>query len=392
MNPKTIRVYRLLRTMIPKIHTTIILLALCFAPGGAAVAQTQVPQANEEQQRRSSVRDAYQGAWSAAPERKDKEMEPDPGLFDLTARPAEQLDVLRSTRNEALSRNQGVLANSDRAALRQQADQLNAAYPNSFEGHLARYYAAFPAPSSYAHLDLAKTMDPDRAELVAPLLTQAIREDDRVALARAARDMKARGDVAPALYTVAGDILLSVDRDGILIAAGEMDGFPLAVSQYAENKRTDVLVIDRRLLEDPVYRSRMWNRAKARGDVPGDANAFLSRLHVSCDRPVFLSLALGGSVAAGYTGLLHVTGMAMRMTNMPCCTIKQLESNWKAMRKTTDAGPIGRNYVIPAALLLKHYRTEGDEKKASEMEHELRGMAERMGLTNELIANGILQH
>lgn len=376
--------------MNPKTSFTI--LALVLLVSREAAGQTQAPQAVEEQQRSSTVRDAYQGGWSESAVRKDKQAELDLGLFDIAARPANQLDALRSTRNEALNRNQGALAPADRAQLKQQADQLNEAFPNSFEGHLARYYAAFPAPSAYAHLDLAKTLEPARAELVAPMLTKAMRDDDRSALTAAARDMKARGAVAPALFTVADDILLSVDRDGVLIVAGEMDGFPLVVAQFAENERPDVQVIDHRLLDDPVYRSRMWQRAKARGEVPSDAAAFVSRLHASCDRPVFLSLALGRSVATAHAGLLHVTGMAMRMTSMPCCDMKKLEANWKAMRKTTEAGPIGRNYVIPAALLLKHYRSVSDEKKASELEHELRGMAQRMGLTNELIANGILLH
>ncbi len=376
--------------MIGKLLPPHLLIALLLVPG-TAWAQTQAPQSNEQQQR-STVRDAYQGAWSATAERKDRAQELDLVLFELAARPASQLDALRSTRNQALNRNEGELPPADRAVLKAQADELNEAFPNSFEGHLARYYASFPAPTSYAHLELAKALEPGRAELVAPLLTKAIRDDDRNALKAAAAEMKARGEVAPALYTVARDILLSVDRGGILIAAGEMDGFPLLVTQFAANERTDVLVIDHRLLADPVYRGRMWQRAQAKGEAPADAKAFIDRLHASCDRPVFLSLALGRAVAARYPGLLHVTGMAMRMTAAPCCETARLEANWKAMRKTTEAGPVGKNYVIPAAILLKHYRQVQDEQKAAELEHELRGMAQRMGLVNELIANGILEH
>lgn len=373
----------------------LITVAMLVCWTGAGVAQTEVPSGpRKDNQHRNTVRDAYQGGWTAADATDENRPQLDLDLFTITnaADAILQLDGLRATRNKALNRNQGDITPTDRAIILQQAEGLNKAYPNSFEGHMASYYAQFPAPSAYQHLDLAASIQPERLELVAPLLTKAMRDDDPDRIAAAARDLKARGEVAPALFAVANDILLSVERDGILIAAGEMDAFPVVILQAAEGKRPDVLVVDHRLLDDPVYRIRIWKRIKARGDVPADGTAFINALPTSCDRPVFLSLALGRAVASAHASQLHVTGMAMRLTNKPCCDIQKLEQAWKAMRKATDAGPIGRNYVIPAAILLKHYRVTGDEKRGAEMEHELRAMAQRLGVTRELISNGILQH
>ena len=62
------------------------------------------------------------------------------------------------------------------------------------------------------------------------------------------------------------------------------------------------------------------------------------------------------------------------------------------MAKATDAGPLAKNYLLPASILLKHYRDIGDEANASRLEHELRGIAAKLGATNDLIRAGVLQH
>lgn len=348
------------------------------------------------QQQRSSVRDAYQGGWQVAAETRSREVAADDAnftyLLDSVGHLSLSLDRFREERNAALARNQGQLNEADRTQLRQQAVVLNSMQPNSFEGRLANYFAEFPSQAAWSELDMAARLQPARLELVAPVLTKAVRDGDRANLVPAAKDMKARGDVAPALYMLADDILLSVERGAVLVAAGEMDGFPLLVRQYAEGKRNDVLVIDHRLLDDPAYRATAWKQADASGAVPASATAFLDALDTRTKRPVFFSLALGRSVAARYAGRLHVSGLAMRVSDSACCPIAALDEAWKKMRKTAEAGPLSRNYLVPAVVLLKHYRESGDERRASELEHQVRQMAQRMGATRELQATGILPH
>ncbi|MFZ1692924.1 MAG: hypothetical protein WAT74_07005, partial [Flavobacteriales bacterium] len=123
-----------------------------------------------------------------------------------------------------------------------------------------------------------------------------------------------------------------------------------------------------------------------------DAASFPDRLMKSSNRPVFLSLALGRQWAERYATNLHITGLAMRLSDAPCCDVRKLEFTWAAMQHTTDAGPLSRNYVIPAVVLLKHYRAQGNEEQAALMEHQVRALAKRLGITSELQANGILPH
>lgn len=353
-------------------------------------AQTQAPAAQDAPQQTSHVHDAFQGDWSVDDgATEDMERKKQEAYYAPT--PVERLDDVRSLRNNALISNRGQLTANDRRELERMAGEVNAVFPGTFEAHLAAFYAEFPAPASFAHIELAAEKDPGREELIAPQLVNAARKDHKDDLVRWSKVMQQRGGVAPALYLLAEDILLSVDKNAVLIAAGEMDAYPLWVQQFAANRRSDVLVVDQRLLSDPAYRARMWERAQARGDAPADAAGFMEQLPRSTSKSVFLSLAVGSSLATKYADRLSITGMAMRFGALPD-DLKLLEERWKRMHKATNAGPLARNYLLPGSLLLKHYRATGDEKKAANMEAELRTLAARLGATDQLFRNGVLQH
>lgn len=352
-------------------------------------AQVSAPAQDAERKRDTTVKDAVQGGWSYSRAEGKEALEMDD---DQAASPQDRLDNLRAVRNEALVKNQGQLTPADRAELERMAGEVNTAFPQSFEAHLAGFYAEFPAPASFTHVDLATARDPNREEIIAPQLVNSARKDQREELVRWSSAMKERGEVSPALYRLAEDILASVDKNGVLIAAGEMDAYPIWVEQYADGQRNDVLVIDQRLLGDPAYRMRMWERTKANGVLPNDGPGFIERLPAAIERPVFLSLAVGAQVAGKYKGNLSVSGLALRFGAPSPNDITKLEERWKKMNKAVDAGPLARNYLVPGAVLLKHYRAIDDESRSATMEAELRTMAARMGATKLLFENGVFLH
>lgn len=364
-------------------------LALCLLPL-LGMPQSSAEQAADDQTRPTAVAEPYQGGWQVpAMELKEETLEKvrRTAGYDASGR----LEQLRWERNSSLARNAGQLSAAERARLVDLAVELNAMAPNSFEAHMANYYAQFPAPTAFDELERAVAQDGKREELIAPRLANAARKQDKAELTARAKDMELRGRMAPALYKVAEDIMASVEPGAILFAAGEMDAYPLWVEQYANGKHADLLVVDERLLVDPGYRSRIWGLAKARGPVPTEAT-FIPDLAGSTTRPVYISLALGSKALAPLKDRLYVTGLAMRLSNEGMDNIPVLEARWDRLKKPLDAGPLSRNYLVPGAVLLTHYRTIGDEARASRLEHELRQMAERLGAKSTLEKSGILQH
>jgi hypothetical protein len=229
--------------------------------------------------------------------------------------------------------------------------------------------------------------------LLGPLLVGAVLRNDAGARQHWAREMERRPAVAQGLLTLAHDLLLSVEEGAVLFAAGEMDAYPLWVVQDAQGKRRDVHVVDIRLLENPAYREREWQRGGGGGSAPPSADGFL-RAFVRLPKagPVYLSLALGGERIQPFITQGYVTGLAVKVSTTPVANIPLLEERWKRFGKPTDAGPLGRNYLVPGSLLLRHYRETGNEQRASEMEHELRRFARAIGTTNPLYELGILEH
>lgn len=353
----------------------------------AVVAQAQESGARQQA---AIVLDPYQGGWMAADQERNAR------LWQLTTDEAPAgtgalLNEYRSARNASLARNAGDIPARDKVQLDQMADRIANTAPNSFEAHLAAYYTKFPAPDAFMSLDLAKARDKDRPELIAPLLLNAARVGNQAEMARWGRALKERGGVAPGLWKMADDVLLSVEKDAVLFAAGEMDAYPLWSKQMAYGTRKDVLVVDQRLLADRAYRERIWAGTRASGTVP-DPDGFIAALAVSTQRPVYVSLALGPQQTRTMRGQLYVTGMAARYSTGEWNNIPALVKSWAAMTKATDAGPLSRNYLLPASILLKHYRGVGDEANAARLEHELRGLATKLGATNDLIRAGVLHH
>lgn len=354
-----------------------------------AVAQAASEKAQD--QLAPAIAEPYQGGWSAPVESPKKEMLNEEVARERSQSSQHQLDQLRWERNASLARNAGDIPGADHARLVDLAVELNTVAPNSFEAHMANYYTQFPAVAAFQSLELAMLKGPEREELIAPRLVNAARKDNTAELTLRAKDMKARGRMAPALYKVAEDILASVEPKAVLFAAGEMDAYPLWVEQFANGKQKDVLVVDERLLGDAAYRMRIWERTQARGNVAGQVG-FIPALAAATDRPVYLSLALGASTMAPLKDKLYVTGLAMRYSAASVDNIPLLAARWEKLKKPLDAGPLSNNYLVPGAVLLTHYRSTGDEARASKLEHELRGMAKALGATTALVKSGILQH
>ncbi|HQW05122.1 MAG: hypothetical protein IPH05_09495 [Flavobacteriales bacterium] len=367
-------------------HRWISLLSILVA--AHALGQTEAPRTAPMQQG-TTVRDGFQGGWSVATGQLAKAEEKE--LDDAELEVAFGLDVIRSERNASLARNQGVIPQSDQGRIQALSDELNRRQPDSFDAHMANYYTAFPTPTAFQELDLAIARDRDRAELVAPRLVNAVRTDNTTELTLRAKDMRDRGGIAPPLYLVANDILASTEPGAIFFAAGDMDLFPLLVEQFVRGKRKDLLVVDLRLLGDPSYRLRIWERTKASGKV-APADQFVQDLASATVRPVYVSLALGQKELAPLKEKLYTTGLAMRYSTIPIDNIPLLESRWAAFRKPMDAGPLSQNYLLPGSVLLLHYRAIGDEPRASRLEYELRDLAQRVGATNALFRSGVLAH
>ena len=366
------------------LHHSALAFSLILAPC-LLVAQAETTKAPP------SAQDAWQGAFRAEEQRRAAEIwktlaEQDPE--NATA----QYNYFVSTRNTSLARNNGSLPDEEKGKLKMIADDLDRKAPRSFEAHMARFHLQFPERSAFGALGAASAIDPARVELLGPQLARALMDSDDAAVRKWTDEIDKRGGISPALMDVAADLLLSVDADGIVITNGEMDTYPTLVKQRTFGLRRDVLVIDQRLLVDAPYRRSCWARARAAGSPPGAGPDFVRGLLNATTRPVFLALSLDPIWARELNDELYATGIALRYSHARVENIKALETRWSGMHKNMYAGPLTVNYLLPGSVLLRHYRTVGNETKAARLEHELRAIAEVVHATKKLYQLGVIAH
>ena len=367
--------------MMPRIFT----LLLGLSAGLHLLAQTNAETS------KMKADEPYQGGWRLEDQQQDAQMwkalsEKEP------ANAQARYNYFVSTRNASLARNEGELPETDKKQLVTIAGELKKEAPNSFEAHMAEFHLQFPARSAFTQLNAAAAVGPGRPELLGPQLAKAMMDGDEGGIQRACKEIFERGGISAALMDVATDLLQSVDQNGIVITNGEMDTYPAVVRQRNFGLRKDVLVIDQRMLADGGYRERCWSKANAVGQAPPDGVAFVRGLLNATTRPVFLALSLDPSWAKALDNELYVTGLALRYSHQRVDNIPKLEARWTSMTRNMYAGPLTANYLLPGAVLLRHYRANGDEAKASRIQHEIRGIAESQGLTTRLYQLGIIEH
>lgn len=376
-----------------------LILALAFP--AVLFAQSNVPPTTQEAEKDSEqgrfgylapTLDAYQGAWNLT----DGQRSADLWRALCDSRPADvgaQLNWFRSERNVRLGQNNGRLLDDDKAQLDAIAERIANTAPGSFEQHLSSYYLRFPEPAAFTALEQASVLDAERQELILPMLNRALVNGDLPAVDKWCLQVTARGALSTALKDVAKDLFRSVDKDGVVFTNGDMDAVPAVVLQRLQDQRRDVLIVDQRLLAHPHYRERVWKASKASGPVPGAGPGFAKALKGASSRPVFLALSLDRSWFDAFPGGLSPSGIAFEvMPARSTRTTAELDERWTGMTKTLQAGPLSRNYLLPGAVLLRRLRTEGNERRAAQVEHELRILAKSLGATTELINAGVLAH
>lgn len=374
---------------------------LAFALTSVLVAQSSAPPAAQEAEKDSEqgrfgylapALDAYQGAWNLA----DGQRTADLWRTLCDSRPADvgaQLNWFRSERNVRLGQNNGRLLDDDKAQLDAIAERISNTAPGSFEQHISTFYLRFPEPGAFTALEQASALDAGRQELILPMLNRALVNGDLPSVDKWCLQVTARGALSPALTDVAKDLFRSVDKDGVVFTNGDMDAVPAVVLQRLQDQRRDVLIVDQRLLEHPHYRERVWKASKASGPVPAAGPGFVKAMKATTTRPVFLALSLDRSWFDAFPGGLSTSGIAFEvMPARSTRTTAELDERWTGMTKTLLAGPLSRNYLLPGAVLLRRLRSDGNERRAAQVEHELRVLAKSLGATSELINAGVLAH
>ena len=114
-------------------------------------------------------------------------------------------------------------------------------------------WAGADQDSTWYHLMAAADCDSNDGNIWTGIWVEAIRRGDPRMADRASRRMYDTGFFAPALLAYNRWMLRHLPQNAVLITNGDMDTYPAVALQEAENFRSDVVVVNRSLLNTAWY-------------------------------------------------------------------------------------------------------------------------------------------
>jgi hypothetical protein len=189
------------------------------------------------------------------------------------------------------------------------------------------------------------------------------------------------------------NMLMSVDKNGILITWGDNDTYPARILQESKLLRKDITLINASFgAYFPEYLNRVL---KQKGIVLSDVfiqknkgistmNQFIKSLTLEIAKkysniPIFF--AITGDTENLFADSLYCTGLANKFSTVRIDNISKLKNNIEnrfhldylrgGLNETPSIShPVGEtfasNYVIPFAMLYKHYKSMGESNERSE--------------------------
>jgi hypothetical protein len=128
----------------------------------------------------------------------------------------------------------------------------------TYEYHYIQGYHDMDRVTGIKHIFNAYEVDPTRPEVYDDLVSHYELNRDKEKLKEVCTNWKASGELSPTLLTWNYNMLVSTEKNAILITFGDNDTYPAWVLQHAEGVRTDVMVVNSSLILLEDYRNALF--------------------------------------------------------------------------------------------------------------------------------------
>lgn len=266
--------------------------------------------------------------------------------------------------------------------LNQIVDDMEKAIPETFEYHYARWWNGGNDGTLFHHLERAFELRQDYALLSESFTVYYEMHDQRDKLAEFCRKWYETEELPRATLNYQYNVLMSLDKDAILVTAADLDTYPVWMLQHVKNVRPDVAVLNVSLMMSPEYRLRMMEELGLGGDTGATTipEFWKSVVESNPARPIYFALTVDLEFVEPFREDLYTVGLANLYSPKRVDNIALLKRNWERFRLDhltiefyDEKSPFysGRsqmmnmNYIMPAALLYEHYLLSGEREKAA---------------------------
>jgi tetratricopeptide (TPR) repeat protein len=273
---------------------------------------------------------------------------------------------------------------------------MSKAIPNSFEYHYVAWWNGGNNPEEFSHLEKAYQIRPDDAELSDDFVSYYELQGDKEQMQKFCRKWYATQAMSPALLNYHYNVLMSLEKNAVLVTSGDNDTYPVWLLQYAKGLRPDVTVLNTGLIGMPEYRTRILKENNIGGDpalldLGGRENTdwneamaqFLKSVAEKTEkRPVYFALTAYPEYLSLIREDLYTVGLVSRYSAKRIDNIALLKKNWENYHldyldfavynenyqfNKQLLQQLNLNYITPAVVLYEHYMLAGDHKEAERM-------------------------
>ena len=139
-----------------------------------------------------------------------------------------------------------------KAKLAKIIDDMGKAIPGTYTYHLLKFWNTYNC-KDMTDAEKALAINPDRPDIYYSFLAKAMITGDEKLLKEFCTKLYRSQDTAPWLLNYNYNMLMSVDKNGILFTNGDNDTYPALILQQAKGIRTDVQIINTSMLLDEEY-------------------------------------------------------------------------------------------------------------------------------------------
>jgi len=279
--------------------------------------------------------------------------------------------------------------------------EIGEAIPNTFDYHYLTYRNGHSDPTLINHLEIAYKLEPNRVETY----------DGFVSYYEMTRELEKKknfnqkwydsGEISPGIMSWNYNVMMSLEKEAILLTFGDNDTYPLWMLQDVKNVGRNVAVLNIHLLKRKNYRDAVFAdyniAAYDKSEIDFDnntdfINSIIEHLFARSHRPVYLGISVPVSLREPNSDQLYLVGMAFKYSENSFDNIGILKNNYEN-RFLTDylkidfeneisasvLSKMNLNYLPAFMLLLEHYRSNDFTEKAKELKQIILKIADEGG-------------
>ena len=253
--------------------------------------------------------------------------------------------------------------------------------PESYEYYYIKYWNGNNDPSLFPFLMKAYELHPEKVELYDDFISYYEMTFNGDKKREFCQKWYNSNDIPKSIYDYNFNVLMSLEKNAILISNGAMDTYPVWILQEIQNIRKDVIVLYIDLMGNKKYLNRLYQKyhinPPSYNQLSDKADYFKELARLNPQLPVYLGLTVDPEILKRLKNNLAMKLSLQNFDNLPV-----LESNWEKkfnkvsieklpIEDSRDNGDMFKmmqvNYVYPMLVLHQYYIDSGNQKKADEI-------------------------